>query len=78
MVGGLEQRVASENQSSIAFVALVANAQPIRFVADLSLATINRSAVDNQRGTALTSNESPGRRFEFAIVLSDFFYRREI
>lgn len=62
VVGGFMNGVAVEDESSVAFSTLVANAQPVSSRADLSLASIHEVGVYDERSSALASNEAPNCR----------------
>lgn len=51
--------VSVEDQSRVAFVAFVADAEPVRFLEDLPLAAVDEVGVENQRRASLAPHERP-------------------
>lgn len=59
VVGGFVNRVSVKDQPSVAFVTLVADAQPVRTLSNLSFASVDEFGVHDKWRTSLTANEGP-------------------
>lgn len=64
--------VSIQNESSIALVSLVPNAQPVSSRSNLPLTSEDKSRLDDQRSTTLTSDKRPKCRRLVAILSISF------